>query len=67
MVIEGRGVLVEGVQVGEHDLLAAAIAAGLDVVEQLGGVGAPGVPSLVQVRLELLQQTGAAAGAVIGQ
>lgn len=55
------------VQVVEQDLPASAVAEFLDFTEQLSCVGAALIPSLMQVGLELIEQTRAATGAVVDQ
>ena len=51
----GRAQRPEGLQVVPHDAVAAGVAGLFDLGVQLQHVGAPGVPPLVQVGLELIQ------------
>jgi len=51
----GRAQGPEGLQVVPHDAVTAGVAGRLDLGVQLQHVGAPGVPPLVQVGLELIQ------------
>lgn len=57
----------EGLQVVAHQLLAALVAAGLDLLEQLGCVGAALVPPPVQVGLVCLEKADSVSEAVVDQ